>query len=110
MNQNANLYAYELREEGLSIDQIAHRLWPGRDIPARERAMRETAVDRKHTLVDNLYIAGMEWNYGWTPTEKMRVVRLWREGYSVQQIAERVKRAGTEVCVLVLDQKQKGRI
>lgn len=50
-----------------------------------------------------LYIAGEDWNFGWTPAELETVRELRERGAKVWDVAEAVDRPDYEVAVLIMD-------
>lgn len=71
------------------------------------------AVDLRHldgARRGELYIACADWNFAWTASELATFRRLWRQGVSLLEIAERLGRPDYEVAILVMDMAERGEI
>ena len=73
--------------------------------------MRAQATDLLHLeharRGGNLYIAGEDWNFAWTPQE-LETVRLLRaEGAKIWTVAEVVGRPDYEVAALIMDLEER---
>ncbi len=60
--------------------------------------------------VGHSYIACDNFNFLWSREEVKAFRELWREGYSIQEMARYFKRQEEEIALLVLDQASKGNI
>jgi hypothetical protein len=59
-------------------------------------------------LRKRLYIAGQDWDFGWTPAE-LEIVRELREKRAkVWDVAQAVDRPDYEVAVLIMDLEERG--
>lgn len=72
------------------------------------------AVDLQHMeharRGGEFYIACADWNFAWLPDELSTFRRLWRQGVSLLEIAERLGRPDYEVAILVMDMAERGEI
>lgn len=58
----------------------------------------------------NTYIACEDYDFTWDLSEVQRFRELWREGYSIIEIAKEFRRHQIEVAILALDQGEQARI
>ncbi|WP_286177121.1 hypothetical protein [Brevibacillus brevis] len=58
----------------------------------------------------NTYIACEDYDFTWDLSEVQRFRDLWREGYSIIEIAKDLRRHQNEVAILVIDQAEQARI
>ena len=73
--------------------------------------MGNYATDKaKLRPVDELHIALQDLDFSWYPVQVQEAKKLWKEGWGVDEIAQKVGREGDEVFLLLLDLGRKGRI
>ncbi|MBB6452008.1 hypothetical protein HNQ94_000429 [Salirhabdus euzebyi] len=58
----------------------------------------------------SVYIAHENSNLDWKPKELQKFRNLWNEGFSIQDIAKKLKRPEIEIGLIILDQAHKGKI
>lgn len=56
----------------------------------------------------NTYIAGERWDFVWDLVEILEIEQLWRQGKSLEYIAEWIGRSQTDVFLLLLDRAEQG--
>jgi len=64
----------------------------------------------KYRPREQLYIACADMDFSWYRDEVKQFRQWWREGVSLDEMAERLNRDVDEVAILVIDQKRKRKI
>lgn len=65
---------------------------------------------KKYRPAEPLYIALDELDFSWYRSEVEQVTECWARGWSVRQIAKRLKRDPDEVAVLIMDLARRKKI
>ncbi|MGM0437525.1 MAG: hypothetical protein ACQEQD_04570 [Bacillota bacterium] len=60
--------------------------------------------------LENDYIALLELDFSWRKETVEEVKELWKEGYIISYIADKINREGDEVFLLLMDLARKGEI
>lgn len=70
----------------------------------KKKQRDEMHVESIHAKAkERLYIACLDWNFGWLKSEIARVKLSWKAGRPIWEIAAQVRRPQEEVCILLLD-------
>ncbi len=67
-----------------------------------------TWAEQKVSLKEGAYVAGIQFDYLWTPEEKREFKKLWKEGRGVMDIAEHFNRFWVDVFILAADFVDRG--
>lgn len=73
--------------------------------------INQQAIDRRKCRPkQNLYIALMDLDFSWFPSEVEQVQQLWQAGEHIADIAQQLRRDEDEVAILIIDLARQGKV